>query len=106
MNNLKISTRLIILIGMLSALLIGNGAMGLFGISKSNDAIKTVHDEAMLPALMADEVVQRILQNQTQLLRAFQHAPDSPLAALHDHPTTIPRPSHEHPHRCHRSSHG
>jgi hypothetical protein len=38
MNNLKISTRLIILIGLLSALLIAIGGIGLFGISQSNDA--------------------------------------------------------------------
>ena len=89
MNNLKISTRLIILIGLLSAMLIGIGAMGLFGISKSNDAIRTVHDEAMLPALMADEAVKRILQNQSQVLRAFQHAPDGALVSIHDHPTSL-----------------
>ena len=87
MNNLKISTRLVILIGVLSVLLVGIGAMGLWGIGKSNEALKKVHDEAMLPALMADDVVQRILQNQTQVLRAFQHAPDGALVALHDHPT-------------------
>jgi methyl-accepting chemotaxis protein len=45
LNNLKISTRLMILIGILSALLIAIGAIGLSGISKSNDALKTVYED-------------------------------------------------------------
>jgi len=87
-NNYKISTRLILLIGMLSMLLIFIGAIGLLGISKSNDALKTVHDEAMLPTLMADESISKIVQNRLQILLAFQHAPDSPLASIHSHPAS------------------
>ena len=45
MNNFKISTRLIILIGMMSVLLVAIGNVGLFGISKSNDALKTVYED-------------------------------------------------------------
>jgi Tar ligand binding domain homologue len=33
MNNLKVSTRMLLLIGMLSALLLGVGALGMFGSS-------------------------------------------------------------------------
>lgn len=49
MNNLKISTRLIILIGLMSALLIGIGSLGLFGISKSNEALQTVYVDRTVP---------------------------------------------------------
>jgi hypothetical protein len=45
MNNLKISTRLVMLIGILSMLLIGIGGIGLVGISQSNDALKTVYED-------------------------------------------------------------
>ena len=45
MNNFKISTRLVILIGVLSALLIATGSIGLFGISQSNGALKTVYED-------------------------------------------------------------
>ena len=45
MNNLKISTRLAILIGVLSILLIGVGWIGLLGISQSNEALRTVYDD-------------------------------------------------------------
>ena len=88
MNHLKISTRLIILISVLSLLLIAIGTMGLLGISQSNDKIKTLHDKSMLPALMADEWINKLVQNRLQILLAFQHAPDSPLASIHNHPTS------------------
>jgi predicted PurR-regulated permease PerM len=88
MNHLKISTRLIILISVLSLLLIAIGTMGLLGISQSNDKIKTLHDKSMLPALMADEWINKLVQNRLQVLLAFQHAPDSPLASIHNHPTS------------------
>ncbi|NMM19555.1 MAG: HAMP domain-containing protein [Rhodoferax sp.] len=45
MNNLKISTRLIMLIGILSVLLSAIGGIGLLGISQSNEALKTVYED-------------------------------------------------------------
>ena len=45
MNNFKISTRLIILIGMMSVLLLAIGSIGLFGINQSNHALKTVYED-------------------------------------------------------------
>ena len=89
MNNFKISTRITFMIGILSLLLIAIGAIGLLGISKSNDALKTVHDEAMLLALMADESINKMVQNRVQVLLSFQHAPDSALAAIHNHDTSV-----------------
>ncbi len=49
MNNLKISTRLLLLLAVLSALLIVIGAIGLFGINKSNAALKTVYEDRTMP---------------------------------------------------------
>ncbi len=45
MNNLKISTRLTILVAVLSMLLVAIGLLGLRGISQSNDALKTVYED-------------------------------------------------------------
>ncbi|MBK9441298.1 MAG: MCP four helix bundle domain-containing protein [Comamonadaceae bacterium] len=88
MQHLKISTRLIIMIGVLSVLLVAIGTIGLWGISKSNDDIRALHDEAMAHALKADELIDTLVQNRVQVLLAFQHAPDGPLASIHNHPTT------------------
>ncbi len=88
MRHLKISTRLIIMIGVLSVLLVAIGIIGLWGISKSNDDIRALHDQAMASALKADESIDTLVQNRVQVLLAFQHAPDGPLASIHTHPTT------------------
>jgi len=88
MQHLRISTRLIIMIGVLSVLLVAIGTIGLWGISKSNDEIRALHDEAMAHALKADELIDTLVQNRVQVLLAFQHAPDGPLASIHNHPTT------------------
>jgi methyl-accepting chemotaxis protein-1 (serine sensor receptor) len=48
MNNLNISTRLKLLIGVLSALLLGVGSIGLLGISHSNSTLKTVYEDRVV----------------------------------------------------------
>ena len=45
MNQLKISTRLILLVATLSFMLIAGAAMGLYGITKGNDGLKTVYED-------------------------------------------------------------
>ncbi|WP_366926761.1 Tar ligand binding domain-containing protein [Rhodoferax sp.] len=63
MNNLKISTRLVILIGLLSALLVVIGAIGLSGISKSNDALKTVYEDRTVPMGLIAKINELNLKN-------------------------------------------
>ena len=63
MNKLKISTRIVILIGLLSALLIAIGSIGLLGISKSNAALKTVYEDRTIPAGQIAEIQRLMLRN-------------------------------------------
>jgi methyl-accepting chemotaxis protein len=49
MNNFKISTRLMLLVGLLSALLVAIGSIGLFGISQSNAALQAVYEDRTIP---------------------------------------------------------
>jgi len=63
LNNLKISTRLVILIGILSALLIAIGSIGLFGISKSNDALQSVYEDRTVPTGQIAEIQRLLLRN-------------------------------------------
>ena len=63
MSNLKISTRLTLLIGILSMLLIGIGAIGLYGINKSNDALKTVFEDRTIPMGQIADINQLSLNN-------------------------------------------
>jgi hypothetical protein len=49
MNQFKISTRLTALVGILSLMLILGAAMGLYGISKTADSLKTVYVDRTVP---------------------------------------------------------
>ncbi len=62
-NNLKISTRLILLMGSLSLGLIGIGALGLFGISKSNEALRSVYLDRTVPMGQIADINALILRN-------------------------------------------
>jgi methyl-accepting chemotaxis protein len=48
-KNLKISTQLSLLVGALSAMLLAIGLMGLWGIGRSNAALKTVYEDRTVP---------------------------------------------------------
>jgi len=65
MNNLKVSTRMLLLIGVLSILLLGQGALGLFGIGQSDDALKSVYQDRTVPAAQLGEM--RALQLSSRL---------------------------------------
>uniref|UniRef100_UPI00313AD278 Tar ligand binding domain-containing protein n=1 Tax=Hydrogenophaga sp. OTU3427 TaxID=3043856 RepID=UPI00313AD278 len=63
MNHLKISTRLLILIGVLSALLVAIGAIGLFGMSTTNAAFNSVYVDRMIPVGQLADVQRLVLRN-------------------------------------------
>ncbi len=55
MSHLKSSTRLFLLVGVLSALLLAIGSLGLYGITQSNAALKTVYqDRTVAIGLLGD----------------------------------------------------
>jgi methyl-accepting chemotaxis protein-1 (serine sensor receptor) len=74
MNNLKISTRLIMLIGILSVLLIAIGSIGLFGISQSNDALKTVYEDRTISLGQVADVNQATLRIRVALANSVLSA--------------------------------
>ncbi|MBT9553260.1 MAG: Tar ligand binding domain-containing protein [Hydrogenophaga sp.] len=63
MNKLTISVRLTLLIGVLSALLIAIGGLGIFGIGMSNDALKSVYEDRTVPIGQLSEVRALLLRN-------------------------------------------
>jgi methyl-accepting chemotaxis protein len=71
MNNFKISTRLVILVGILSALLIAIGSLGLFGISHSNDAVKTVYEDRTVPTAQLADIESLLLRNRLAIANSL-----------------------------------
>ncbi|WP_027996884.1 methyl-accepting chemotaxis protein [Simplicispira psychrophila] len=89
LNNLRITQRFIVILcafWLSGAVVI---AVSVWGLSSARDSLKTVHEDAMHAALLADENI--VIQQQTrmQVLLAFQHAPDSALVGVHNHPATM-----------------
>ena len=63
MNKLKISTRLALLVGVLSLLLLVMGGIGLLGISRTNEALRTVYEDRTVPMGQVAEIQRRLLRN-------------------------------------------
>lgn len=63
MNNLKISTRLVVVVGLLSLLLAGIGLLGLLGISKTNASVESVYRSNTVPMGQIAEIQARLLRN-------------------------------------------
>jgi len=64
MKNLKISTRLVLLIGVLSTILVSIGCVGLFGISKANASLEAVYKERTVPMAQLNSINALMLYNQ------------------------------------------
>jgi len=63
--------------------------VSLWGLFSAKKSLQMVHENAMKPALLAEASIDAIVRNRLQVLLAFQHAPESPLASVHDHPTSL-----------------
>jgi len=89
LNNLRITQRFVVVLccfWLSGAVVIG---VSFWGLSSARDSLKTLHDEAMHRALMADQSIELTVQNRLQVLLAFQHAPESALVSIHGHPTSM-----------------
>jgi len=71
MNQLKISTRLIMLAALLSALLLAIGSLGLYGISKANEALEIVFEDRTKPLGQIAEINSRNLRNRLAIAVAL-----------------------------------
>ena len=63
MNQFKISTRLVFLVATLSFMLLSGAAMGLYGITKGNDGLKTVYEDRTVPLAALGDVMRLTQRN-------------------------------------------
>jgi methyl-accepting chemotaxis protein len=78
---MKISTRLMLLGGIMSTLLLIIGSLGLYGISASNGALRTVYEDRTVPAGQLGEIGSLLLRNQLALSGALISPSPEVLAA-------------------------
>ncbi|MBI3479052.1 MAG: Tar ligand binding domain-containing protein [Nitrosomonadales bacterium] len=78
MNNLTIKTRLIAVICFLSALLVGIGSYGLWGLSRSNEGLRSVYEDRTVALGQLDIIVRRLLNNRLAIANSLldQDNPD------------------------------
>ena len=77
MNNIKISTRLLILTGSLTAMLLLIGLVGLWSTTQSNDALRTVYLDRTVPTADLAAVNRQNLRNRIALSYAIFEAKDA-----------------------------
>ena len=63
MKNLKVTTRLGLLVGLLAILLLAMGLVGLVGISRANEGLRTVYLERTVPATQLGRIQSALLAN-------------------------------------------
>ena len=83
MNDLKISTRLMMLVGVLAALLACVGGLGLYGMSRNSDALRSVYENSTVTAAQLGEIRSIQLRNRMALALALV----TPTAAVIDERT-------------------
>jgi methyl-accepting chemotaxis protein len=70
MQNFKISTRLILLVGVLLMLFLSLGSFGLYGISASNEALRSVYEDRVVPTGQLGELQRLILHSRIAIANA------------------------------------
>ncbi|KGD90780.1 chemotaxis protein [Achromobacter sp. RTa] len=70
MNNLKISTRLALIIGWLSVLMMGIGGAGIYGMRQTNAGFQAVYEDRMLALGELLDVQRQLLRNRGSVSRA------------------------------------
>ena len=89
LNRLQISQRffiVMVLYWLTFFLLAGPAIWGLLGSSRSLDDVAKVRVESLTNL---SHLIKQNQANRTEILLSFQHAPNSPLAAIHDHPVNV-----------------
>lgn len=76
-NNLKISTRLMVLIGITSILMLVIALMGLRGIEQTNASLKTVYEDRTVALGLLSDVQSSLQENRAELATAMANPDDS-----------------------------
>jgi methyl-accepting chemotaxis protein len=69
--------------------LLMQGVIGLFMLSRTNDAVTTMSEQRTEPLRLIGRISRLMADNRTQVLLGLQHDPSSPSAKLHDHPHAL-----------------
>ena len=66
-KNISIKSRLMIVIAVLSASLLVIGGMGILGMSKANEGLRTVYDNSVVPMEQISNIQKMLLENRLRI---------------------------------------
>ena len=87
-DNLLISQRFIAVLMAYWISFMGVAGASYWGLVSARDSIRYLHNTSMTASQDVALAIDAVTQSRLQVLLAFQHAADSPLAKVHDHPTS------------------
>ncbi len=88
-NSFRISQRFVAIMVMYWATFLLLAVLAIWALFAGAKNLQAVHTENFKPAILIEEVMQLNQRNRTELLLAFQHAPGSALASIHEHPVSL-----------------
>ncbi len=71
MNNMKVGTRLGLVLGLLAVLLVAIGGVGLYGIASSNASLKSVYEDRTVPAQRLGKIDSLMISNRLAVAGAI-----------------------------------
>ncbi|MBI3480947.1 MAG: Tar ligand binding domain-containing protein [Nitrosomonadales bacterium] len=72
-NNMKIGTRLVIMMALLLLFMIVIGVVGLYAASKANAGMKEMYQNSMIPAIRLNEISRKMLRNQIMIAKGINY---------------------------------
>ena len=78
LNNMSIRARLISVLGFMSLLLIVCGGVGLYGLHNSNEGLRTVYEDRVVPLQQLTSIDQMILRSRVALAAPIMRPDDNP----------------------------
>ncbi|KAF0205746.1 MAG: methyl-accepting chemotaxis [Gallionellaceae bacterium] len=89
MKNASIKARMVTVLAAMSLMLCVIGGVGLFGMSKSNEGLRSVYEDRAVPLVELAEISDLMNENIRQLHLASMHDSRMDESKLHDHPISI-----------------
>ncbi|CAK0739181.1 methyl-accepting chemotaxis protein I, serine sensor receptor [Gammaproteobacteria bacterium] len=88
-SNLTIQSKLIAIIGLLAVLLVIISFLGLHGMSRADNGLKTFYEDRLIPSAQLSITNNLMAETVRQLHLASMHDPRLPESKLHNHPLVI-----------------
>ncbi len=89
LNNIKIKTLIIAALGLLIALLLINGGLGIYSTNHTAAILQDTSLKDVRVGATVEKIRFKMETNRSQILQALQHNPVMEWAKLHDHPLTV-----------------